>query len=318
MAAFMSPHGDWLDRHAHDWARAGLVSDDQADAILRYEERAAPAVRLPIMAEVAAYLGSVLAIMAGSIVVGERWDDLTVAGRVALGAAIAVVGFVAGSWLIHLGESGTLRLGGFLWAVGAGGVGLVAAVLGEDRGLVADDGRLLLVIGSPILLIGVLLWRNLDRPLQFLTAVTGSAICLAGVGQALDLEAAEVGAAVWLIGALFGLLTLGVSLEPRTIALVTAAFTSWFGAMILMDWNDRLAPVLAAATASAGVVVGIRERAVPVLVVGVITFLIAIQALLQTTFSGAWSSLVVAVIGLLLVIAAVFRARPSDREPGQR
>lgn len=311
MAAFMSHRGDWLERHADEWVHAGLVSSDQADAIRAFEGTAESAVRLPIVAEVAAYLGSVLALMAGSIVVGQRWDDLTVYGRTVLGLAIAVVGLIGGSWLVHLGEPGTQRLGGFLWALGAGGIGLVGAVLGEDRGLTGDDGRLLLVIGIPVFAIGLALWRNLDRPLQFLTAVAGAGITFGGIGQWLEFESWQAGVALWGAGVLFALLVLSVRVEPQTITLATASFVAWFGAMVLIDSSERWGAALAALTAGAAVVAAIRERIVPALVVGVITFLIAIQALLQTTFSGAGSSLVVAVIGLAIVVAAVFRARPN-------
>lgn len=311
MAAFLSHRGEWLERHADEWVHAGLVSSDQADAIRAFEGEAESAVRLPIVAEVSAYLGSVLTLMAGSIVVGQRWDDLTVYGRTLLGLAIAVVGLVGGLWLVHLGEPGTQRLGGFLWALGAGGIGLVGVVLGEDRGLSADDGRLLMVVGVPVLVVGLVLWRNLDRPLQFLTAVAGASITFTGIGQWLDITSWQAGLAVWAGGVLLGLITLTSALEPQRISLVTASFAAWFGAMMLMEWNERWASAFAALTAGVAVVVAIRERVVPALVVGVITFLIAVQALLQTTFSGAGSSLVVAVIGLAIVVVAVFRARPT-------
>jgi uncharacterized membrane protein len=310
MAAFMSHHGDWLDRHTDDWVRAGLVSEEQAGAIRNFEEGTAAPARLPVVAEVAAYLGSVLALMAGSIVVAQRWDDLTVVGRVALGAAIAVVGFVGGAWLVRMDEAGTRRLGGFLWTLAAGGVGMVAAILGDERGLDADDGSLLLVIGIPVLAVGVGLWRNLDRPLQLLTSVAGFGIILGGIGTALDLEPWQGGLVIWSVSVAFGLAALWTSIEPRLVALVVAPIGAWIGATMLMEESERWAPVLAAVTAAVVVFVGIREHLVPVLVVGVFTFLISTQMLLQTTLSGAGASLVVAVIGLAVVVVAVYRARP--------
>jgi FtsH-binding integral membrane protein len=158
--------------------------------------------------------------------------------------------------------------------------------------------------------VGVGLWRNLDRPLQLLTALAGAGLTLVGLIVELDLESWQAGLIVWASGLALGTLAVAGFLEPRTFTIAVASAVAWFGAMTMMDWNDRIAPAVAAATAALAVVAGTRERLVPVLVVGVLAFLIAIEALLSTTFSGAGSAMVVAVIGLIVVAVAVTRARP--------
>ena len=62
-------HDAWLEHHARDWVGAGLISESQATAISEYEHIDEPTEpqRLPIVAEVASYLGSVLAIMGGAV-----------------------------------------------------------------------------------------------------------------------------------------------------------------------------------------------------------------------------------------------------------
>lgn len=308
-------HGDgWLRQHADSWVDAGLVSADQADAIRRYEASKEAAVRVPVVTEVAVYLGSVIALMAGAFVVGRRWDDLTVVGRGGLGLVIAVIGLAGGAWLMRLGEAGSSRLGGFLWALAAGGVGMTAAVFADEAGLEArsGDGSLLLAVGIPVLVTGLALWRNLDRPLQLLTAAVGAGLVVGGIGQFLELTSTQGAVVVWVLGVAFGVVALVGNVVPRTFALVIGSFVAWMGSMMLMEWNERWAPAFAAATAAVTVIVGSRERLVPVLAVGVLTFLFAVQMALQTTFSGAGSSMIVAVIGLAIVVIALVRTRRAD------
>jgi FtsH-binding integral membrane protein len=313
MAALMPHRDDWLDQHSAEWVRSGLLTPEQADAIRLLEASAVPKVRLPIVAEVAAYLGSVLALMAGGVVVVQQWDEITVVGRAALGVVIALTGFLAGRWMIRIDEPGSRRLGGFLWTLGVGGVALTCGVVADHLGLDAgeEDGSLLLAIGVPVLAVGVGLWRNLDRPLQLLSAWAGVAITLVGIGQEIGIETWEAGLVTWAAGVSFGVVALWGPIRPRTFALVVATAVAWFGAMVLIDWNERLAPPLAALTAAAAVAVGIRDELLPVLVVGVLGFLSAIQALLSTTFSGAGSSMIVALIGVAVVVWAVMRAQST-------
>ena len=69
----------WFDEHADEWVERGLVSNDQVEAIREYERGATPpAARLPIVAELAVYLGSVLALMSGAMIVAQTWDTMRI------------------------------------------------------------------------------------------------------------------------------------------------------------------------------------------------------------------------------------------------
>ena len=87
-------HG-WLDEHAEQWVEHGLVTSDQVDAIRDFEQHEAPEPRLSIVAELAVYLGSVLALMSGAMMVGPNWEALRTAGQMAIGLAVAALGFLA-------------------------------------------------------------------------------------------------------------------------------------------------------------------------------------------------------------------------------
>ena len=85
------PH-DWLDDHAAAWVEHGLVSSGQIDAIREFEHEHAPEPpRLSLIAELAVYLGSALALMSGAMMVGQAWDSLGLGGQVGLGIAIALL-----------------------------------------------------------------------------------------------------------------------------------------------------------------------------------------------------------------------------------
>ncbi len=174
-------HESWLQAHVADWESAGLISASQSDAILHFEHADEPVApqRLTVVAEVACYLGSVIAFAGGAAIIGPNWGDLGLLGQGAIALSIAIIGFVVGSWVMRQGETGTERLGGFLWVIGTGGVALAVGGVVDEIDPV-DAAWFPFTIGIAVLAIGTGLWRNLERPLQLLTAGVG--VILAGGG----------------------------------------------------------------------------------------------------------------------------------------
>lgn len=316
MATFMGRPEDWIDRRAAEWVRAGIVTTDEAEAIVRYEHRPAEREdRLSIGAEVASYLGSVLALMGGAFVVARSWDRLPFVGRAGLAVAIALVGFAAGSWLVRLAEAGAVRLGTFLWAIGTGGAAMLVAVTG-DR-LVDDAGWVLVAVGLTVLSIGVGLWHNRERPLQFLTAAVGAVLVLSGIGELVEIPTL-VGSIVLMAAG--GVLALGAGLGwlvPRDLVTAVGAVGAFVGAMSLSEIDDHIGPFVALAVAALLVVHALVARRVPLLVIGVIGTLIATQAVLMTTFSGALASMIVSMIGLAVVVGAVLHSLHPNHHPSR-
>jgi hypothetical protein len=303
---------NWIDDHAHQWSEAGLISEQQAAAILRYEaegEHAEPQ-RLSIVAEVAAYLGSVLALMGGVAVVGPNWDELGVGGRMAVALAVMFVGFAAGSWLINFDERATGRLGSFLWVIGTGGMAMAVGVAMSEVDP-RDAAWTLLAVGAPVLVVGLALWRNRDRPLQLLTFAAGVGMTLGAVGDLTDTEPWVGGAALVVLGTLFALVAGFHRLTPRLVALVTGAFGAYVGGFLLGELNDHLGPAAAVVVAMAVVTFALAERTMPVLAIGVVGALIATWEILRTTFDGVMASTIVTLIGLAIVILVIERARRS-------
>lgn len=308
----------WLDEHAREWVAEGLISDHQAGAIRHFEHLDEEGVqplapqRLTTVAEVAVYLGSVIAFAGGAAIIGPNWDALGLLGQVVLGLAIAVVGFVAGTWMVRLAEPGTVRLGSFLWAVGTGGVALaVAVVMHEiDPG---EEGWVPLAIGVPVLVIGVALWRNLDRPLQLLTGVVGLVLIGAGIGGLVDVPVLVAAPILWTASFVFGLLAAVQRVHPRLVALAVSAVGLMIASFMLGDESERLAAIVAVATAAGIVAYALVDRSWPLVVLGLGAFFLAMTMAMQTVLHGMGARLVAVLGGLLVVAAVAVRAQRSAR-----
>ena len=310
------PDSDWLDEHAEHWVEAGLVSSDQLEAIRAFEHHEAPpAPQLSIVAELAVYLGSVLALMSGAMMVGQSWDALRTGGQLAIGIAIAALGFIAGTRLIHLDDPGTRRLASFMWLIGTGGVALTVGIL-VDTAALDDPGWNVLIIGLPILAIGATLWRNLDRPLQVLTTAVGAGLTLGGIGALLATPPWIGGILVWLTAIVVGALAITQRLRPELYVLAVAAIGAMIGAVMLTDVSELTGAIAATITAAGVVGVGLARHLVPILVIGVIAFLQSLQGLLMMTLNGALGSAVVAVAGLAVVVVVITRSTRGPKHIG--
>ncbi len=288
------------------WVEAGVISSDQAEGIRRFERVAdsASPQRLNLGAEVAAYVGSVLALMGGGAFVGSSWDDLRLLGRVAVGVVVMALGFAAGTWLVHLGERGTTRLGWFLWVVGTGGVGITALAVGNQ--VWSHDGDIVAVtVGVLVMGVSVALWRNLERPLQLLTAAVGCGIALAGASEMADLPTWAMSFLLIVLGIGLTIGAVGRMVRPLVIALGLGGVSGYVGSLMLTEMNERVGTGMALVVAIAVIVVALREHTVPVLVLGVGGTLIATQGLLSTTFTGAASALIVIALGVIIVVGVV-------------
>jgi hypothetical protein len=300
--------GTWFDVHAEEWIDRGLLSTEQVDAIRAFERTRAPEpARLSIVAELAVYLGSAVALMSGAVMVGESWDALGLAGRLSIGVAVAVLGFVAGSRFIHLDDRAARRLASFMWVIGAGGVALVAGTL-ADAAEFEEPGWNLLMIGVPVLAIGAVLWRNLDRPLQVLTTAVGAGLTLGGIGGLLSMPAWLGGVLVWMLALAIGALALTQRLRPELYVLGAASIAAMIGALMLIDVGEVFGSAAATATAAGIVAVGLARHLVPILVIGVLAFLQSLQGLLLTTLNGAVAAMGVAIVGLAVVIVVIVRS----------
>jgi len=305
----------WFDEHAEAWIEHGLMTNEQLAAIRDFEHEHEPtddestdASRFSLASELAVYLGSVIALMSGAMIVGQSWESLTLPARTGIGLAVAALGFVAGARLVRLdGAARTRRLASFMWLIGTGGVALATATLADSADF-AEPGWNLVIIGLPVLAIGAAMWRNLERPLQVLTTAIGAGLALGGTGALLATPVWLGGIIVWSIALTTGVLAITQRLRPELYVLGVAAIGAMIGAMMLVDANETLGMAAATATAAGVVAVGLARRQTPILVIGVLAFLQSLQGLLMTTLNGAVAALVVAVAGIAVVVVVIARS----------
>lgn len=304
------PDRAWIDRHVREWIDAGLISQGQADGIRRFEhfdEEVAPQ-RLTTVAEVACYLGSVIAFAGGGAIIGPDWGDLGLFGQLAIAFAIAGVAFVVGTWLVRLGEPGTARLGSFLWMIGTGGVALAAGSIVnaiEPR----DESWFGVAIGGSVLALGLALWRNLDRPLQLLSAAIGLLITLFGLVALTDASVWLAAIVVWLTAAVFGVLAAIDRVRPRLFGLAVAAVGLMVGSFMFEDLSLRFAAVVAVVTATTIVTYALVDRSLPLLAIGMVAFLAGTIQLMDTVLEGTLARLVAVLVGLAVVALVAVRAQ---------
>jgi FtsH-binding integral membrane protein len=306
----------WLDRHARAWSEAGLISAVQADSIVAFESAAdpTPEPRMTLVAELATYLGAVIAVAGGAAIVGPNWSGLRLGGQLAVGLAIAVVGFVAGTWLARLGDAGSQRVAEFLWTAGTGGTALIAGIV--VHAFEPDEGAWYpSAIGVVVLAIGLTLWRGRERPLQLATSGVG-AVCL-GIGIAMFVDASAWIAApiVWALAAAFGALAAQGRVRPRLLALVMASIGMMAGSFVLAQESERIASIAATATAVGLVAFAMRDRSIPLLALAMGQFFVATTSLMQTTLHGTAARAIAMVLGLVVVGWVALRAQRIGASP---
>lgn len=308
--------GGALDRRLDAWVRADLMSDQQAAAIRQFERSQRPSIRVGASTEVAAYLGSVLALMGGAAVVAREWGAIGFAGRLAVAGALLIVGLSAGGHLAAVGEPGTDRLADFLRVIGSGGAAMAVALTVHQLG--ASAAAVVTWVGLALVGIGGWLWRGRDRPLQLATAAVGCALIVVAGGDLLGVPLWVRGIVAWALAVGWYATIHALHLRPRVAGQVLATVGAVLGALMLIDLDEHAGPVLAVVTAAAIVADAARGHQREVLGVGVLGFLVAVQSLLQTTLSGVGSGLVVAVLGLGVVTMAVRRGIRPRAAPGVR
>jgi hypothetical protein len=167
-------------------------------------------------------------------------------------------------------------------------------------------GLALLCVGVVVLALSASLWRNLDRPLQFLSTLLGVALTLSAVETVAHLRATptEVAMFVWLFSTAVGLMGLQM-LRPAPTALLVGELGSILGALAL-SFPDHLGGILLGlASMLLAVAVGFALERPAMIVIGAVGFFgfdfraFAIYLRSTNAALGAF------ILGLVLVVVAL-------------
>lgn len=306
--------------HLDEWVAESIISKDEAAAIERFETRERPAPerttttrpsRFPALTEALAYLGAVLAIAAGAVIIGDRWSDLETWAQQLITGGCTLALFAGGLALRADPQPSFARLASVLWA-------LAVATFAWFVGLVAHDGLgwsergTLLAWGAAALAFAVALWAVRPRALQQMAMFAAAiATVIAAVWDPVIGPWAVWGVAVaWVGSAAFG------RLVPRDVALVTGSLVALGAPVALLgEWSS--ATWLGLATAVGIVVAGARLRDVAMLALGLLGALgYGISVIADLADGTIVVPVVLLVTGAALLIGAVVIAR-RGRAPGR-
>ena len=319
MHASVRPPGADLRDSLDRWVEAGLVTREQAKAISRAEaEPGGPPPRrqrrVPLVAEVLGYLGAVLALAAGAILVGQHWGDLAPAAHIAI-AAVVTVALWLGGWILRDADERALeRLAAVLWLLSVGAFAWLGAILADDVWKPSPEATAA-VVSACTALYAATLWAWRQRSLQ-LVALAGAGVATAGwVAAFAGVSPEWISLVVWGFGLAWFIGAWRGALRPPTAAYVLGALPILLGPWTAVGVAEPMM-FLGLASAAALMAGSVPLRQTPVLFLGAIGMFGFVTAIVIRYFAdtiGASAALLLA--GLVMIAIALVTARLYRRSP---
>lgn len=300
-----------------EWRKAGLITAQQVKAVEAYEKgkaglappgqgRAAP------VAEALGYVGGAIAISAVGILLGDRWDDLNVGGRLTVVCLVTLVLAGAALTLRRNTQAPVQRLVSVL-AVGtiAGIAWLTTTVLGEWTNWRGRD--IGLFVSTVVFILGAALYLVRRRALPQLVTLVSLLVMLGTLfARPVFAGGHSWGALVtWAVGIAWVLLAIGGWHKPRELGIAAGSITAIIGASEAAGPEEYRAFLwLGLVTAGALLWRGVTSNETLLVVVGAVGVLLFVPWLITWLFPEG-TAMVVAMLaaGLLLVLVAVWIAR---------
>lgn len=312
-----------MDRRLRDWVAAGLISDEQAAAIMTHERGqadreavrgGADAVRrgdetIPVVVEVLGYLGAAMGVGAAGLLLSRFWDRITPAGHLLLLALLTMV-LVAAGWVLRERESPRLqRLASLLWLGAVTGVAFTVGSAIEDAVVDVSDETATAAVSGLTALAATGLYLLRRTTLQQIAVVVPVATTLVSTMAARSLftDAIAFGLLLWALGVAWLLLAHGGWLPPHRTAEALGLVLVGLGSQVAsvgdhMGWGLTLAIVSTVAVVAIALV---RDQLLW-LAFGAVGALVFIpQAVLHVFGDSLGAPLALLLTGLLLVVTAI-------------
>ena len=326
-----------IDDALERWRDAGLVGDDEVEAIRAFErgghepsdgdagppppppdeDGLLPEGRAGLLAEGLAYVGAALAFGAGATLFAELWNDLSGVARTLVAAAGTMALGGAAAALAGPTSDAVRRLRTLLWALAAVGVGLTVGIglveLVDTSGAVARTTG-----GAAALVAAAAVHRR--RPSWPTALVAGGALLLFLLSgeELLGLDSSEVAAGVTVAAVGLAWASLGWAgwLRPRSAFEVTGLLAGGVGIQVLAFDAYPLTALAVGLLVSAGAVaVGmVEERTSPAVLGGLGVTVFAPQVVFELFGETIGGPLALFVAGLTLVAVAVLVLRQRSEQ----
>ena len=269
--------------------------------------------RLPLFAEVLGYLGAVIALSAGAVVVRQVWPKIPPAGSLCV-AGIAALGLLAAGEVLcrRASEPAFGRLRSFLWLLATVAVGGFFAVLTSEV-LKLSGGTAALIAEAGWTACALVLWLRARSALLHLAMFAGAlALLCTGLSQ-IDprVTLAGIGFAIWALSVAWALAAYQGYLVPVTAGLTAGSLGGVIGSALIFSAAGE---VLALVTVAALLAAGVLTRRVVLLGFGAAGALWTIPDTVDRYLPGSIAApLAVALVGLLLLGVALWVARTRRR-----
>jgi hypothetical protein len=299
------------------WVAEGLISRDQADAIVRFEA-GAPALPkgLSNVTELLAYLGGVLVLAGAVAAFGSAWEDLGSAARVGVLAVATVLTLAGGFGLHRSADPAVVRLAAVLWLLSSVGTAVTVGVAFAEYADVDEDVAFL-VVGAASTLVAVPLWLRVPRgPLHVAAFGAALTLVLSAVAVAFgDEPFLEMGIAVTALGIGWAWLSRAGRFRPEGVGIVLGAGAAATGPAFLGDVGPDAVPIVVGLAVS-GVVLaaGVAWSRPGATAVGVLALFSYLTWGIAEVGGGVGLPGAIAVGGIGLIVAALVSARAVRRK----
>jgi hypothetical protein len=294
------------------WVDAGIVSQAQGDEILSMEHREPPVALSPTDGfsrpqELLSYCLLLVLLVSTVLFLSPYWAAIGRGGHMSVAALVVGNALIIGSTVIALGGGSARRIGGLLWLIATVGIAtFVSDVMSNGP---RDLGLRLLVVGLTVLLTSVLLWRNQNRPLQFLSSVTGFVLTVCGITTMgrVHTTPTELALIVCLCAIALGVASLR-KLRPALTALVVAEIGCGVGALALSFAHPLGGVALGIVTMVIAVALGVVLVRPPLVVLGALGFFMFDIRSFSIYLRSSNSAIGAGVLGLIVVCVGLWHA----------
>lgn len=299
------------------WVDAGLISEDQADAIAAHEAETTDH-GLPKWVEPVAYLGAALVAVALFLFGLEVWDRLETWGRIALAGVVTLVLFGAGMLLHRSDAAPARRAASFAWFLTVAGVAATVGLTLFEAVDLADDWSILLTgLAAFVAGLGLYLWTRTG--LQQVAMAAGAVFTITAIPELLPM--AEFWVATLLLftlGGIWLLFTWAGLLRPAGAGWAVGALLTLTIGFATFESGDAVWAIIGIVTGLALVFLSTRVDARSLLGIGVVGLVVWIPATVTNLFESSIAIpvaiLITGVVTLTVVIAAVRMRRTNPPE----